>query len=313
MSKPTPNQPQIPERTCQPDAGWRAASSTHYALFAETRGAIAVPGEIWTIIAKDATAEDELLLAVITGPPQDDAAAIVPLASETRYATEWDLTIPSAVLGYQAIAQVKLAGTVTPAQLDQRLSSLPAHLMEELKQLAYAAEQGASIPPAHLPVGPWVLSEIDERLQVRKAAAQALVPYLEPAYEDPSSEWLSFGSILLRHARAIGVELDSLIDPHWARKISLDELDLFEHIPARRLAALLQKLQIKWSERIRDGLYKLVLDRCNPVELVQGSALGRRRGQRTKRARRTKAYLESRERAAGDYVAAVEKALEAKL
>jgi hypothetical protein len=304
MNEPTPYQPRSRERP----ADWRAASNAHYALFAETRGTLAVPGEIWTVTAQHAGADDQLLLAVTTATRNDDTVAIVPLASEPLYATEWDLTIPSAVLGYEAIAQVKLAGTVATAQLDQRLSSLPPHLLGELEELAHAAEQGASIPPAHLPVGPWVLSEADQRLQIRAATAHTLQRYLKPAYQDPNSEWLSFGSILLRHSRAIGVELSSLIEPDWAR-ISHDELDLFERVPARKLAALLQRLQINWSERVRDGLYKLVLDRYNPTEVLQGSALARRHGKRTPRTKPTKASLERREHAAAEYVAAVEQAL----
>jgi len=308
MNEPTPYQPRSRERPTELDATWRAASNAHYALFAETRGTIAVPGEIWTILAEHATEEDQLLLAVITAPLNGETVAIIPLASESLYATEWDLAIPSAVLGYEVIAQVKLAGTVASAQLDQRLSSLPPHVMGELEELAHAAEQGASIPPAHLSVGPWVLSEADQRLQIRAATAQVLRRYMNPAYQDPSREWLSFGSILLRHSRAIGVELDTLIEPEWAR-IAHDELDLFERVPARKLAALLQKLQVKWNERVRDSLYKLVLDRYNPTEALQGSALARRQGKRTPKAKRSKAPLERRERAAEEYVTAVENGL----
>jgi hypothetical protein len=309
MKEPTPKQPSSCESIAHPSADWRAASSAHYALFGEARDELALPGEVWTITAANANAEDQLLLAVITASLEGDRAAIIPLASETLHATESDLTIPAAVLGYDAIAQVKLAGTVFAAQLDQRVSSLPAPLMGELMQLAHAAEEGASIPPADLPVGPWVLAEADPRLRTREVTAQSLLHYLKPAHQDPNSEWLSFGSILLRHSHAIGVHLDSLIEPDWAKKLARDELDLFERVPARKLAALLGKLQVKWNERIRDGLYRLVLERCNPTEVLQGTALGRRQGKRKRRAKRINAPLERRERAAEQYVAEVEKAM----
>ena len=306
MSKHLASQSAIPNITTG-QTSWRTASSVHYALFASGESRGPVPGEIWTLAATNPKPDQPLVIAIVTRI-DGEAVTVVPLSAQTIKATEWDLEIPGAVLGYPTIAQVKLAGTTTKAQLRERLSSLPPAVLGQLRELWDCAEQGVSIPPEHLSVGPWVLDEADERLRARSQDARSLVCYLQPSFEDPSSQWETFGSILLRHSRAIGIDLDRLIDPAWASKLATDQLDLFSNVPARRLAALLTDLHISWSERVKDALYRVILERYAGSEVLRSAALGRRKGKRRPGAR-AKPSGEQREKAAGEYVNAVEKAL----
>lgn len=258
----------------------------------------------------NAHGHEQLLLAIIVRPPSQDAVAVIPLSEDSRLATEWDLVIPAKVLGYTVVAQAKLTGTIAPNQLAQRLSSLPEYVVTQLQELSTAAEQGASIPPAHLPVGPWVLDEADERLQVRAHNAHALAAYLQASYEDPLSEWGTFSSIILHQSTALGVALEDILEPPWASRLASGEIDLLGQVPARRIAALLAELHIHWGERVRDGLYRMVLEHYSPPEVVHGAAFGRR--QSTRRPRAKPAHVspgEQGEQAARDYVAKVAEAL----
>jgi hypothetical protein len=303
---PTP----CPQPSGKARASWRAAENLHHALLASVHDQPASPGEIWSVRATSPAGQEPLLLAVIAAPATQNTVTVIPLSDDPRLATEWDLIIPREVLGYPALAQAKLAGTVGPEQLAQRLSSVPERVLGELAELSHAAEQAASIPPAHLPVGPWVLDEADERLQARAHNANALAAYLHPVYEDPLSEWGTFSSIVLRQSSALGVGLEEILEPGWAHKLATGEIDLLGQVPARRIATLLAELHIRWSERVRDSLYRLVLDRYSPPQLIKGVAFARRQGKRPARAKPTRtATGEQGERAACEYVAKVQKAL----
>jgi len=297
------------EGSCETAVSRRAASAICDELFAGTNERKPAPGEIWTVREKGSVPGEEALLAVIIATSGNDTT-IVPLSTEPLHATEWDLTIPREVLGYPAIVQVRLAGNVAASQLEQRLSSLPPASLDHLQQLSSAAEHGQSLPPDDVPVGPWVLSEADKRLGVRRDEAQRLSGYLTPTYPDPTAEWYSFGSILARGARANGTSLDTLFDePGAAQKLERDEMDLFSELPARRLAALLAKMQIKWAEPVRDALYQLVFDRYHPVEVLHGVALARRRVRRAKGRRESRGSEDQRKDAAESYVREVEQLL----
>ena len=287
-------------------ASRRAAHAAHAALFGEPT--VPAPGEIWTLSAPAGPGEHELLLAIVTSV-SDQEVAVVPVSVDPDTATEWDLLIPASVLGYRSAAQAKLAGSAGRDQLQERLSSLPAALMGELKQLADAADRQVPIPPANLNVGPWVLSEEDPRLAARKHIADEVSAYITLAYADPAAEWGSFGGILVRSSRAQGTSIETLVDEVWAQAIQEDQVDLFNRVPARRLARLITDLQIAWNERVRQTLKNAVRATLTPSEVVHGAALGRRRGARSRSKQRARASPKEADRAASEYVASVEKAL----
>lgn len=285
---------------------WRAANAAYATLFGESSTPAA--GDIWTVSARTGSKGQGLMLAIVTAVSDVDAQ-VVPVSGESDAATEWDLLIPASVLGYRAIAQAKLTGSIATSQLEERLSKLPAAAMGELKQLADAADRQVPIPPANLNVGPWVLSEEDPRLAARKHIADEVSAYITLAYADPAAEWGSFGGILVRSSRAQGMSIETLVDEVWAQAIQEDQVDLFNRVPARRLARLITDLQIAWNERVRQALKNAVRATLTPSEVVHGAALGRRRGARSRSKQRARASPEEADRAASEYVASVEKAL----
>jgi hypothetical protein len=285
---------------------WRAASAAYHSLFGDEQQPV-VSGEIWTVRDRADDPDEELLLVVVMAVT-GDAVRVVPLSSEVRSATEWDLFLPAATLGYRAIAQPKLAGTVALNQLDQRLSSLMPESAQNLTELATAADAGVSIPPEHLPLGPWVLTERDERLTARACTADRLQGYLTLALADPMAEWRSLGAILVRGSRASGVDLAIAVgDPGQAEQLRADRLNLFEALPPRKMAQLLAALRIGWTERVRDAIYRLAAQ-LTPTDVAYTPVLGRRRRKR-ERSGRGRQTQRQRDRAAGDYVDAVEREL----
>jgi hypothetical protein len=291
-------------------ASWRAAENLHHTLISGDETPAAVPGEVWSVRSKTTGQQKRLLLAVITAPSSNEQVTVIPLSEDARLATEWDLMIPPKVLGYQVVAQAKLAGSIATEQLAQRLSSLPDPVLGQLQELSVAAEHGESVPPEHLKVGPWVLDEADERLRVRAHDAHVVADYLQPAYGDPLSEWSSFSTIVVRQSTALGVALDQVLEPTWASKLEGGKIDLLEQIPPRRLARLLAELKIRWTERIRDSVYRLALDCYRPPQLIAGTALGRRSARRTSRTQPARASpSEQDRRAVCEYVAKVEREL----
>lgn len=281
---------------------WRAATAAHHALFGDPQQPAAT-GEIWSVRDRADEPDDELLLVVVMSVAED-TVDVVPLSTEVRSATEWDLFLPAATLGYRAIAQPKLAGTIAPNQLDQRLSSLMPESAGGLIELLTAAGTGVSIPPAHLPLGPWVLSERDERLQARARAAERLQSYLTLTLPDPGAEWQSLGAILARGSHASGVDLAVAVgDTDQAEQLRSDQLNLFEALPPRKMAQLLATLRIGWTERVRGAIYQIA-SQLTPTGVAYTPVLGRRQGRRGRSARGRRSQR-SREQAASDYVDAI--------
>jgi hypothetical protein len=116
--------------------------------------------------------------------------------------------------------------------------------------------------------------------------------------------------IVVHQSRALGVALDEVLEPTWARKLEAGKVDLLEQIPPRRIARLLAELKIRWSERVRDNLYRLALDCYRPPQLIAGTALGRRGAKRAARSQPARASAsEQDKRAVCEYVAKVEQEL----
>jgi hypothetical protein len=261
---------------------WRDAVNLHAALFVEAFEPGPASGEVWGIRHPD-DADAELVLAVITAIDAD-TATVVPLSRVVEQATEWDLVLPVATLGYPAIVQTRLPGTVVPERLERRLSALMPESWRDLQQLLATADAGHGIPPEHLPVGPWVLSEKDPRLAARTLAAQRLTAYLTLVDDDPISEWQSLGSILARGSRATGIDLATLLEePRWAGRLQADQLNPFAMLPARKMALLLHTLRVGWTERVRGAMYRLA-EKHIGTDIAPGAVFARRQGTRARRA-----------------------------
>lgn len=286
---------------------WRAAANLHADLFADATEPAPVRGEIWTIRHADAP-DQELLLAVIT-MISAHAATVVPLSTDIDHATEWDLLLPTETLGYQVIAQPKLAGTAPRDRLDRRLSAVMPESRRDLDQLLEAANAGQAIPPEELPVGPWVLSDRDPRLTARTRAAEHLRAYVTLLHEDPIAEWQSLGSILTRGSRATGIDLATVVDePRWTSRLQTDQLNLLALLPPRKMAAMLRTLRIGWTERVRDAVYR-VASLYASSDVPKGTVFGRRQGKRGRQHRPPSSSRHASADPAGDYVKAVEREL----
>jgi hypothetical protein len=286
---------------------WREASNLHAALFADEIEPAPTQGEIWSI-RQPAAPDAELLLAVIIAVGTE-TTTVVPVSTTVGNATEWDLVLPIATLGYGAVVQPKLAGSVAPELLERRLSTLMPESRHDLDQLLAATAAGQAVPPEGLPVGPWVLSEDDPRLAARAAAAEQLSAYLTLLAPDPISEWRSLGAILMRGSRATGIELSAVLDqPRWASRLQNDQLNPFALLPPRKMAELLKALRIGWSERVRDAVYRLA-SQYAPKEVAHGVVFGRRQGTRSPRRSPARAPDNASVDPAGDYVRAVEREL----
>ena len=285
---------------------WRDAVNLHAALFADTPEPPPADGEIWRIRHPHET-DAELVLAVITATSVD-AATVVPLSSTVEEATEWDLVLPIATLGYPAIVQPRLAGTLAPERLERRLSALMPESRRDLQLMLAAADAGRGIPPDHLPVGPWVLSENDQRLAARTRAAQHLAAYLTLVHADPVSEWRSLGSILVRGSRATGIELaTALEEPRWASRLQADELNPIAMLPARKMAQLLRTLRVDWTERVRDATYRLA-QKFASTDISSGTVFARRQGTRARRGAGSRSRPAATDKAS-EYVDEVEREL----
>lgn len=284
---------------------WRDAVNLEASLFADAPKPAPAFGDVWSI-RHPHDADAELILAVITAI-STDIANVVPLASNIEQATEWDLVLPIATLGYPAVVQTRLAGTVAPERLERRLSALMPESRRDLHQLLTAADAGHAIPPEHLPVGPWVLSENDPRLAARIRVAERLTAYVTLIHDDPISEWQSLGSILARGSRATGIDLSTLLDdPDAARRMEADLLNPFAALPAPKMAHLLQTLRISWTERVREATFRLAAQ-YGAGDISRNLVFARRLGSR---ASRTCTARETRHSKASQYVDEVQRELD---
>jgi hypothetical protein len=283
---------------------WRAAANLHAALFAGDVEPAPAPGEIWTI--RHPTDPDAELVLVVIAALSGATATIVPLSATTDYATEWDLVLPIATLGYPAMAQPKLVGALAAARLEGRLSELMPESHRDLERILAAAEAGQTIPPERVPVGPWVLSERDPRLAARIQAAEHLAAYVTVLGDDPVSEWRSLGSILMRGSRATGVDLAAVLDePRWVGRLEADQLNPFAMLPARKMALLLKTLRIGWTDRVRDAIYQLA-SKFAASDVPHGTVFGRRQGTRARRVAASSSPAGATDKA-GEYVDDVER------
>src|SRR5947209_5807600 len=67
------------------------------------------------------TLEDGARVVVLVLSVDSEAAYIVPVSGETRFAAEWDVLLDSSVLGYEAIIECWNTGWVLAEQLQEEL------------------------------------------------------------------------------------------------------------------------------------------------------------------------------------------------
>jgi hypothetical protein len=194
---------------------------------------------------------DLLMPAIAMAFSDDETVTVVPVSSEARHATEWDLVLDDSVLGYVAMAEVWNYGSVLPEQCREVVAVLDPNLLGALEQLVEAAVAGRSVP-GHLAVGAPVLTDDDPRLLFQDAEAEAIHAYWRPVLKLAGAATL--GEVV-RHRRdelgdaAAVRELAGAAD--WLEPLERDELDIRRALPATTLRELFRRLGLGASARLR--------------------------------------------------------------
>jgi hypothetical protein len=244
---------------------------------------------------------DEYMVAVVVDADAQDLV-VVPISDDVRHATEWDLILDSASLGYEAVAEVWNHGPVLHEQVHEILAQLSE---EELRQLdaLYDAALNSQEVPADLATGVPVLGDQDPRLLGQDEQRERWQVYFEPAQELEQIE--TFGQLLAEHAdeQALDLaELEDLLDePHWFERLRNDDLDLNANLPVAALMKLLQRLSIALHEGTARLVYEAVAKTCEPPASQELQLARRRTGSRAQ-GRRAQASEDERRAVATRYV-----------
>jgi transcriptional regulator with XRE-family HTH domain len=256
------------------------------------------PGQI---VAATYADFDEFLLAVVLDNAGNDPMVAL-LDDDHALATDLDLIIDQAVLGYPAVVQTWNTGLLLAEQIHDVLGHLPADSHRALQALV-AAEQHGDPTPDDPSTGVPVLATDDPRLAAREEARERVAPFWQPA--QLLTETPTFGA-LIRNARAredvTQHDLAGLVDqPRWLERLEEDELDLQSTVSARVLLRLLDRLHVTLHEGTARLLGAAVADTCGPTP-AQELRLARRR---TRSARPAEPSPEDRRAAAQHYVDAL--------
>ena len=204
------------------------------------------PGSVWSFWAPDT---DEYLVGAVLSAAAVEVL-VVPLLSETRWATENDIELPIHTLGYPALAPVWAADHVLTEQAVEPLNMLSEKDLRSLSDGYEAIYTGQSLAE---PAGPAVLGAEDPRIAAHAAIADELSVYFAPWSELQDSEEL--GPVLHARREDAGIELEEWsenldVDPGtWARFESA-ELDPHAAIPIAAMAKAVRLLKLIASERI---------------------------------------------------------------
>ncbi len=207
------------------------------------------PGAV-VLVAADGI--DGLLPAVVLALGEE-SVTVAPVSPEPELATEWDLLLPAALLGYAAVAQIWNLGSVLPEQLEDVIATVDPDTRSHLEALARATARGGEAP-AGAAVGPAVLSDEDPRLLVQDEQATAARFFWEPALALAGSATL--GEVVRHRRDELGVEpgdLQDLADTEgWLDALERDMVDLPRALPSGALAELMRRIGIGASRRLRE-------------------------------------------------------------
>lgn len=226
------------------------------------------PVDAGAVILLEGTSEERLLPAIVAALTADDCVTVVPLHPAVEYATEWDLLLDANVLGYRAMAQVWNYGTVLREQCSEVIAHLAVEQRSDVERLLLAATTGSTAPP-ELEVGPPARSAGDPRLLFQDSEAEAAHDFWQPALALAGAATLGE---LVRHRRD-EVKLDPAelpgVGATWLDPVERDAIDLRSSVPATALAALLRRLGLMASARLR-GIVRTTIEATAP-EFARGS------------------------------------------
>jgi hypothetical protein len=230
-------------------------------------------GSVWSFWAPES---DEYLVGAVldTGPVE---MLIVPLLTETRWATESDIALSIEVLGYPALAPVWAADHVLAEQAVEPLNVLSEQTLDILATGYQAIYAGQALAE---PAGSPVLGSEDPRVGAHASIADDLRPWFAPWSGLQGSEEL--GPVLHARREDAGIELEEwseaidVVPATWIR-FEEAELDPYAEIPTSTIAKAIRLLKLLPSERIVRLAHASVEAHHMSQEAPQQAALARRR------------------------------------
>lgn len=220
-------------------------------------------GQLWRAMPVGWNELAEVVAVLGRSPEADDRYLVVPVVTEPEMATERDLVLDAALLGYAFFLDLANLGTLLRGQLAEYLGSLNPDQSKALVSL-YRFTLGAATAPEGLLTGVPVVSEQDPRLlaadargerlralwravdeQVSDEIDDELPSQTGPGLADvidlrllrPASDWGRSG--LLEASRVDGARLDAFLQ---------DRLDLTDKRDIEDLAKVLSLLGVAWDE-----------------------------------------------------------------
>ena len=203
-----------------------------------------------TVVLLD-TPESEFLLSAVVVRDADDGLNVIPLSDEVSLASEWDVRLPSDILGYPVIAEVWNHGRVLPEQVDDVLVQLPADTWSGVHQLLRAVAIGQERPPG-LDVGPPIVGSNDPRLRFQDEETERVHSYWSPSLALAGVATL--GELVAHRRREFGLSAEALeavsLQRGWLDDLEHDRLDIQGTLTTTALASLMQRLQVGASRRL---------------------------------------------------------------
>jgi hypothetical protein len=231
------------------------------------------PGSVWSFWAPES---DEYLIGAVLSAVTVEVL-VVPLLSDTRWATENDIELPIDTLGYPALAPVWAADHVLAEQAFEPVNMLSEKDLRSLSDGYKAIYAGRALAE---PAGPAVLGADDPRIAAHAAIADELRVYFEPWSEQQGSKEL--GPVLHARREDAGIELEEWsenlgVDPRLWERFESAELDPHTSIATSAIAKAVHVLKLIASERIVSLAHASVEAHHAAEAIPQGVAMARRR------------------------------------
>jgi hypothetical protein len=222
-----------------------ATSSRAPTLGGRRRGKLQA-GQICTVAFADL---DEYLVSVVIETDGADAR-VAPITDEIDMASDADLFLDASVLGYEAMAQVAIAGDVLVEQVHDVLAEVGADLVASLVHLLVVADRTTTAELTGLATGRAISGEDDPRLLFREEEREQAASFYLPAAMLAEADTL--GHLIRARRSEFNLSLDDadalLGGTGRTARLEISAVDLHAEIPAPALFALLRDLDVGLHE-----------------------------------------------------------------
>lgn len=193
------------------------------------------------------------LLCVITA---EDAGVIevVPVSDETEYASDRDLPLKAALLGYETMAEAWNMGSLLVDDIAEVLARLNDKTYEQLADLIEAVEEGREADG--VPTGARILYDVDARRDFQQREAQRARPFFASSSVLRSASRLP--DLIARAAEESGIPVAHLSRRYgpmvkhrvrWVEDFIAERIDVRD-VPGRTIGALLAEFEFRPSQRL---------------------------------------------------------------